>query len=77
MIIVYELEVRKGESLLNHLRKFLGLSHFRHQVLSSYQAEYRDGVVFVEYSESPEDFIQGGAAGGNVVYDEDVLIPDG
>ena len=57
---------------------FLGeLSHFRHQVLSAYQAEDGDGVVFVEYPERPEDFVQGGAAGGYVVYDEDVLVPDG
>ena len=58
------------------LRKGL-LSHFRHQVLAAEEAEDGDGVIFVEYSESPEDFVQSGAAGGYVVYDEDVLIPDG
>lgn len=53
------------------------LSHFRHQVLAAEEAEDGDGVVLVEYSECPEDFVQGGAAGGAVVYDEDVLVPDG
>lgn len=53
------------------------LSHFRHQVLAAEEAEDGDGVVFVEYSERPEDFVQGGTAGGYVVYDEDVLVFDG
>ena len=48
-----------------------------HQILTADEAEDGDGVVLIEDAEGAEDFIEGGAAGGDVVYDENVLLANG
>ena len=50
------------------------LPHFGHQVLAAQEAEDCDGIIFIQNPKSPENLVQGGAAGGDVVYDENVLV---
>ena len=52
------------------------LPHFGHQVLAAEEAEDCDGVVFIQNPKGPENLVQGGAAGGDVVYNEDILVLD-
>ena len=47
-----------------------------HKVFTTYEAEDSDFVIFVENSESTENLIEDGAAGGHIVNDEHVLFPN-
>jgi len=47
-----------------------------HQVFATDKAEYGDIVVLVEDAQGAEDFVDGRATGGYVVYNEHILLAD-
>jgi hypothetical protein len=53
-----------------------GLIRISHQIFTTYEAEDSDIIIFVQNSESTENLIERGAAGGHIIYHQYILLAD-
>ena len=53
-----------------------GLIRISHQIFTTYEAEDTDIIVCVHNSESTENLIERGAAGGHIIDDQYILLAD-